>query len=107
MEIVRRLIKIFFTEDGKLVIEDLEPENTYALVLTAIGEGGQQASSDVISCSTPGRVPGPPNRLAFQVLSPTSLQCSWGEPAETNGPITSYDILYYPSPGRRSSYILI
>ena len=42
-------------------------------------------------------VPGSPNRLAFQVTSPTSLNVSWGEPAVTNGKIIGYEVKYEPS----------
>lgn len=105
-------------ESGGIELTGLEPESTYAVVLTAVGEGGKQASTEVMSCSTPGNgnwwiplcirkeahikydiflsVPGAPNRLVFQVLSPTSLQCSWGEPANPNGVITSYEVMYQP-----------
>ncbi|XP_077973499.1 uncharacterized protein LOC120348632 isoform X2 [Styela clava] len=79
---------------GRFELTDLKPESTYAIVLTAIGEGGKQASTEVMSCTTPGNLPGPPNRLVFQVLSPSSLQCSWGEPANPNGTITSYEVMY-------------
>lgn len=41
-------------------------------------------------------VPGEPGRLAFNVLSPTVTQLSWAEPAETNGNITAYEVIYTP-----------
>lgn len=41
-------------------------------------------------------VPGEPGRLAFNVISPTVTQVSWAEPAETNGVITSYEVIYIP-----------
>lgn len=47
-----------------------------------------------ISCSAP--VPGEPGRLAFNVISPTVTQVSWAEPAETNGNITAYEVIYTP-----------
>lgn len=40
--------------------------------------------------------PGEPGRLAFNVISPTVTQVSWAEPAETNGVITSYEVIYTP-----------
>uniref|UniRef100_A0A671PA59 Integrin beta n=1 Tax=Sinocyclocheilus anshuiensis TaxID=1608454 RepID=A0A671PA59_9TELE len=51
---------------------------------------------DVIQCQTLEDVPGEPGRLAFNVISPTVTQVSWAEPAETNGVITSYEVIYTP-----------
>lgn len=48
-----------------------------------------------LHCFTP-LVPGEPGRLAFNVISPTVTQVSWAEPAETNGVITSYEVIYIP-----------
>lgn len=39
-------------------------------------------------------VPSEPGRLAFNVVSSTVTQLSWAEPAETNGPITAYEVTY-------------
>lgn len=47
-----------------------------------------------LSCFPPG--PGEPGRLAFNVISPTVTQVSWAEPAETNGNITAYEVIYTP-----------
>ncbi|MEQ2188852.1 hypothetical protein GOODEAATRI_019209, partial [Goodea atripinnis] len=44
----------------------------------------------------PPPVPGEPGRLAFNVISPTVTQLSWAEPAETNGNITAYEVIYTP-----------
>lgn len=41
-------------------------------------------------------VPSEPGRLAFNVISPTVTQLSWAEPAETNGNITAYEVIYTP-----------
>ena len=38
--------------------------------------------------------PEKPQRIAFQILAPTSLQVNWGEPPETNGQIVQYQIQY-------------
>ncbi|KAK7136178.1 hypothetical protein R3I94_014736 [Phoxinus phoxinus] len=59
----------------------------------ALGEGNY---SDMIQCQTLEDVPGEPGRLAFNVISPTVTQVSWAEPAETNGVITSYEVIYIP-----------
>ncbi|XP_048065196.1 integrin beta-4 isoform X4 [Megalobrama amblycephala] len=59
----------------------------------ALGDGNY---SDIIQCQTLEDVPGEPGRLAFNVISPTVTQVSWAEPAETNGVITSYEVIYIP-----------
>ncbi len=48
-------------------------------------------------------VPGEPGRLAFNVISPTVTQVSWAEPAETNGVITSYEVIYTPIDEKKST----
>lgn len=50
----------------------------------------------LIPLSSPPPVPSEPGRLAFNVISPTVTQVSWAEPAETNGVITAYEVLYTP-----------
>ncbi|XP_073675885.1 integrin beta-4 isoform X2 [Garra rufa] len=59
----------------------------------ALGDGNY---SDIIQCQTLEDVPGEPGRLAFNVISPTVTQVSWAEPAETNGVITAYEVIYTP-----------
>ncbi|XP_062388376.1 integrin beta-4 isoform X2 [Sardina pilchardus] len=59
----------------------------------AMGEGGY---SDMVPCQTLEDVPSEPGRLAFNVLSPTVTQVSWAEPAEPNGVITDYEVIYTP-----------
>uniref|UniRef100_A0A8C2FVW6 Integrin beta n=1 Tax=Cyprinus carpio TaxID=7962 RepID=A0A8C2FVW6_CYPCA len=59
----------------------------------ALGEGNY---TEIIQCQTLEDVPGEPGRLAFNVISPTVTQVSWAEPAETNGVITSYEVIYTP-----------
>uniref|UniRef100_A0A8C4QF84 Integrin beta n=1 Tax=Eptatretus burgeri TaxID=7764 RepID=A0A8C4QF84_EPTBU len=39
-------------------------------------------------------LPSEPGRLAFTIVSSTTMQLSWGEPAETNGVIRGYKITY-------------
>lgn len=41
-------------------------------------------------------VPSEPGRLAFNVIGPTVTQLSWAEPAEPNGVITDYEVVYTP-----------
>uniref|UniRef100_A0A8C3APD8 Integrin beta n=1 Tax=Cyclopterus lumpus TaxID=8103 RepID=A0A8C3APD8_CYCLU len=50
----------------------------------------------IAPCSIFPPAPGEPGRLAFNVISPTVTQVSWGEPAETNGNITAYEVIYTP-----------
>uniref|UniRef100_A0A673XP60 Integrin beta n=1 Tax=Salmo trutta TaxID=8032 RepID=A0A673XP60_SALTR len=59
----------------------------------ALGDGNY---SEMVPCKTLEDVPSEPGRLAFNVISPTVTQVSWAEPAETNGVITAYEVLYTP-----------
>ncbi|XP_031699889.1 integrin beta-4 isoform X1 [Anarrhichthys ocellatus] len=59
----------------------------------AMGDGND---TEMVPCQTLEDVPGEPGRLAFNVISPTVTQVSWAEPAETNGKITAYEVIYTP-----------
>lgn len=50
-------------------------------------------------------MPGEPGRLAFNVISPTVTQVSWAEPAETNGNITAYEVIYTPIDDEMSKWL--
>ncbi|XP_010890192.2 integrin beta-4 isoform X2 [Esox lucius] len=59
----------------------------------ALGDGNY---SEMVPCQTLEDVPSEPGRLAFNVISPTVTQVSWAEPAEPNGVITAYEVIYTP-----------
>ncbi|KAM6898622.1 integrin beta-4 isoform 1-T1 [Lycodopsis pacificus] len=59
----------------------------------AMGDG---YDTEMVPCQTLEDAPGEPGRLAFNVISPTVTQVSWAEPAETNGKITAYEVIYTP-----------
>jgi len=77
-------------------IINLQSNCTYYVYVVSIGPRGTRVSSPIYKCKTQGKVPSAPNRLAFQARSPTSLQCSWGEPPYTHGRITGYEVDYKP-----------
>jgi len=64
-------------------------------MIAAINQFGNSATSETITIVTPGLPPGKPSRLAFQLLSPTSLQVNWGEPQHCNGEISAYCVEYH------------
>ena len=83
-------------------------------MIAAINQFGNSATSETITIVTPGLrkflslifmeisifikynlAPGKPSRLAFQLLSPTSLQVNWGEPQHCNGEISAYCVEYH------------
>ncbi|XP_057212095.1 integrin beta-4 isoform X1 [Triplophysa rosa] len=75
---------------------NLYPYCDYEMRVCAYNSLGDGNYSDIIPCKTLEDVPGEPGRLAFNVISPTVTQVSWAEPAETNGVITSYEVIYTP-----------
>ncbi|XP_030610581.1 integrin beta-4 isoform X2 [Archocentrus centrarchus] len=77
-------------------LTNLYPYCDYEMRVCAYNAVGDGYNTDVIPCQTLEDVPGEPGRLAFNVISPTVTQLSWAEPAETNGNITAYEVVYTP-----------
>ncbi|XP_022598691.1 integrin beta-4 isoform X2 [Seriola dumerili] len=77
-------------------LTNLYPYCDYEMRVCAYNSMGDGHNTDIIPCQTLEDVPGEPGRLAFNVISPTVTQVSWAEPAETNGNITAYEVIYTP-----------
>ncbi|XP_051524171.1 integrin beta-4-like isoform X2 [Myxocyprinus asiaticus] len=77
-------------------LTNLYPYCDYEMRVCGYNVLGEGNYSDIIQCQTLEDVPGEPGRLAFNVISPTVTQVSWAEPAETNGIITAYEVIYTP-----------
>ncbi|KAJ7987865.1 hypothetical protein DPEC_G00330990 [Dallia pectoralis] len=74
----------------------LFPYCDYEMKVCGYNAQGDGNYSDMVPCQTLEDVPSEPGRLAFNVISPTVTQVSWAEPAETNGVITAYEVIYTP-----------
>ncbi|XP_076860531.1 integrin beta-4 isoform X2 [Brachyhypopomus gauderio] len=68
----------------------------YETRVCAYNTQGDGDYSDIVQCQTFEDVPSEPGRLAFNVIGPTVTQLSWAEPAEPNGVITEYEVIYTP-----------
>ncbi|XP_061823187.1 integrin beta-4 isoform X2 [Nerophis lumbriciformis] len=77
-------------------LTNLYPYCDYEMRVSAYNAMGDGNDTDIVTCQTLEDVPGEPGRLAFNVISPTVTQLSWAEPAETNGNITAYEVIYTP-----------
>uniref|UniRef100_G3NMX5 Integrin beta n=1 Tax=Gasterosteus aculeatus aculeatus TaxID=481459 RepID=G3NMX5_GASAC len=77
-------------------LTDLYPYCDYEMRVCSYNALGDGSDTDIVTCQTLEDAPGEPGRLAFNVISPTVTQVSWGEPAETNGNITAYEVIYTP-----------
>ncbi|XP_023804992.1 integrin beta-4 isoform X3 [Oryzias latipes] len=77
-------------------LTNLYPYCDYEMKVCAYNALGDGYESSMVPCQTLEDVPGEPGRLAFNVISPTVTQVSWAEPAEPNGVITAYEVLYTP-----------
>ncbi|XP_018417048.1 PREDICTED: integrin beta-4 isoform X2 [Nanorana parkeri] len=73
---------------------NLYPYCDYEMRVCAYNTQEEGPYSDVVTCQTLEDVPSEPGRLAFNVISSTVTQLSWAEPAETNGNITAYEVIY-------------
>ncbi|KAM7382127.1 hypothetical protein PAMA_012816 [Pampus argenteus] len=88
--------KVLDVKTTQAELTDLYPYCDYEMRVCAYNAIGDGYDTDVVACQTLEDVPGEPGRLAFNVISPTVTQVSWGEPAETNGNITAYEVIYTP-----------
>ncbi|XP_031424338.1 integrin beta-4 isoform X2 [Clupea harengus] len=77
-------------------LTNLYPYCDYEMRVCSYNANGQGGYSDMVQCQTLEDGPSEPGRLAFNVISPTVTQVSWAEPAEPNGVITDYEVLYTP-----------
>uniref|UniRef100_A0A671XAZ9 Integrin beta n=1 Tax=Sparus aurata TaxID=8175 RepID=A0A671XAZ9_SPAAU len=77
-------------------LTNLYPYCDYEMRVCGYNAMGDGYETDVVTCQTLEDGPGEPGRLAFNVISPTVTQVSWAEPAETNGNITAYEVIYTP-----------
>ncbi|XP_026882727.2 integrin beta-4 isoform X1 [Electrophorus electricus] len=77
-------------------LTSLYPYCDYEMRVCAYNTPGNGDYSDIVQCQTFEDVPSEPGRLAFNVIGPTVTQLSWAEPAEPNGVITEYEVVYTP-----------
>ncbi|TNN48639.1 Integrin beta-4 [Liparis tanakae] len=77
-------------------LTNLYPFCDYEMKVCSYNAMGDGQDTDMVPCQTLEDAPGEPGRLAFNVISRTVTQVSWGEPAETNGNITAYEVIYTP-----------
>lgn len=77
-------------------LTNLYPYCDYEMRVCAYNAMGDGYDTDIVECQTLPDVPGEPGRLAFNVINQTVTQLSWAEPAETNGKITAYEVVYTP-----------
>ncbi|XP_054454661.1 integrin beta-4 [Anoplopoma fimbria] len=77
-------------------LTNLYPYCDYEMRVCSYNQIGDGSDTDIVTCQTLEDAPGEPGRLAFNVISPTVTQVSWAEPAETNGNITAYEVIYTP-----------
>ncbi|KAI5619018.1 integrin beta-4 precursor, partial [Silurus asotus] len=77
-------------------LTNLYPFCDYEMRVCSYNAQGDGDYSDIVQCQTLEDVPSEPGRLAFNVIGPTVTQLSWAEPAEPNGVITDYEVVYTP-----------
>uniref|UniRef100_A0A8D2ZQV2 Integrin beta n=1 Tax=Scophthalmus maximus TaxID=52904 RepID=A0A8D2ZQV2_SCOMX len=88
--------KVLDVKTPQAELTDLYPYCDYEMRVSAYNAMGEGYNTDIVTCQTLEDGPGEPGRLAFNVISHTVTQVSWGEPAETNGNITAYEVIYTP-----------
>lgn len=95
------------TSDYYHILTNLKSTTNYILQVIAVGNTGTKEYSETVRFETIGISPDKPQRIAFQILGPGSLQVNWGEPPETNGQIISYEVAYGLEGQERADYDVV
>uniref|UniRef100_A0A3P8WGH9 DCC netrin 1 receptor n=1 Tax=Cynoglossus semilaevis TaxID=244447 RepID=A0A3P8WGH9_CYNSE len=102
-----RSVNVSEPESLELTISNLKPEESYSFRVVAYNEVGPGESSTPLKITTKPdfQVPSRVESLWAQPLSPTSIQVSWDEPSQPNGPVLSYRLLWSESPSGKEQSV--
>ncbi|XP_066294307.1 tenascin-X-like isoform X1 [Branchiostoma lanceolatum] len=76
------------------LLTELQPFTVYLLALVAFTEGGEGETSREVTVQTDEDVPGPPQDVSVEPIDSTSGRVVWQPPAEPNGILQGYKVLY-------------
>ncbi|XP_078687345.1 usherin-like isoform X3 [Branchiostoma floridae x Branchiostoma belcheri] len=76
------------------LLTELQPFTVYLLALVAFTEGGEGETSPEVTVQTDEDVPGPPQDVLVEPIDSTSSRVVWQPPAEPNGILQGYKVLY-------------
>ncbi|XP_078605593.1 usherin-like isoform X2 [Branchiostoma floridae x Branchiostoma japonicum] len=79
------------------LLTELQPFTVYLLALVAFTEGGEGETSSEVTVQTDEDVPSPPQDVTVEPIDSTSARVVWQPPAEPNGILQGYKVLYKDS----------
>ncbi|KAL1020923.1 hypothetical protein UPYG_G00006440 [Umbra pygmaea] len=80
--------------EEKKVLGGLVPYSQYALTVTVFNSKGEGPPSEMLTFPTEEGVPGPPMSLHLDSPSKTEMTLHWSPPAQPNGVLKGYRLLY-------------
>ncbi|XP_071941680.1 protogenin B-like [Antedon mediterranea] len=79
----------------RVTIDGLEPSKWYTFAIQAEGEESVSSFSQQVNCRTPQNKPSsPPTNVNARPIDAHTVEMRWHPPAEPNGPILTYIIMY-------------
>ncbi|KAM4634159.1 netrin receptor DCC [Polymixia lowei] len=102
-----RSVNVSEPESLQLTVSNLKPEESYTFRVVAYNDMGPGESSAPLKITTQPdlQVPSQVEGLYAESLSPSSIQVSWDPPAQPNGPILGYRLLWTESPSGKEQSI--
>uniref|UniRef100_A0A8D0G947 Sidekick cell adhesion molecule 1 n=1 Tax=Sphenodon punctatus TaxID=8508 RepID=A0A8D0G947_SPHPU len=89
-------VKVLFLPETAARLKNLTSHTKYTVCLSAFNAAGDGQRSGPTQGRTLQAAPSAPSFLAFSEIASTSLNVSWGEPAEANGILQGYRVIYEP-----------
>uniref|UniRef100_UPI00358E061C protein sidekick-1-like n=1 Tax=Myxine glutinosa TaxID=7769 RepID=UPI00358E061C len=89
-------IRVLYLPETSVRLKGLEGFTRYSVRIIAYNTAGQGPSSSIATGRTLPAAPSAPSFIHFADVLTSSLNVSWGEPAQPNGLLEGYHVLYHP-----------
>ncbi|KAG5278462.1 hypothetical protein AALO_G00099230 [Alosa alosa] len=90
-------VKVLFVPDTSVRLKNLTAYTSYQVKLSAFNAAGDGPMSVPRKGRTLQAAPGVPSFLAFSEVTGSALNVSWGAPAQPNGVVEGYRVVYQPT----------
>ncbi|XP_053721311.1 netrin receptor DCC isoform X5 [Synchiropus splendidus] len=102
-----RSVNVSEPESLELTVSNLKPEEGYSFRVIAYNDVGPGESSTPLRITTKPdlQVPNRVESFRADALSPTSVQVSWEPPAQPNGPVVGYRLLWIETPSGKEQNV--
>uniref|UniRef100_UPI00358F1309 protein sidekick-2-like n=1 Tax=Myxine glutinosa TaxID=7769 RepID=UPI00358F1309 len=89
-------IRVLYLPETSVRLKGLEGFTRYSVRIIAYNTAGLGPSSSIATGRTLPAAPSAPSFIHFADVLTSSLNVSWGEPAQPNGLLEGYHVLYHP-----------